>query len=341
MAELPPQGMLSKLAPYLMGAGAGLLSNRGQLSGLGPGLLQGGELAQQQLLNRLRIQQEERAKDEQAQKDEQLARDQQLAQGFSDPMQRLAASVDPKAAAESFFPSANGIGSTSAIMNMAEYERRMKLGDVDGARQLLNLAIPPQVRDFGSYQGLVDRSNGQTTNVGTMGLPPQNQPANVHAAEVAKVVGAGQGASEVASVGVPELFAQADALFDENKATASGAGALVDIAGNFVGVDTEKAEAAAAFDTIAAQLTVKAPRLPGPVSDYEQKQYSLSMGALGDRTKPLSQRRASFNVVKQMFYAAQRRNKKNNPAASQDAPPAPTATPVQPKPNQVIQWDEP
>ena len=78
MAELP-QGMLAKLAPYLMGAGAGLLSNRGQLSGLGPGLLQGGELAQQQMLNRLRIQQEERAKIEQAQKDEMFARQQKQA----------------------------------------------------------------------------------------------------------------------------------------------------------------------------------------------------------------------------------------------------------------------
>lgn len=75
MAEI--QGMLSKLAPYLMGAGAGLLSSRGQIEGLGPGLLQGGELAQQQLLNRLRIQQEERGKIEQAQKDELFARQKQ------------------------------------------------------------------------------------------------------------------------------------------------------------------------------------------------------------------------------------------------------------------------
>ena len=78
MVEIP-QGMLAKLAPYLMGAGAGLLSNRGQLSGLGPGLLQGGELAQQQMLNRLRIQQEERQKIEQAQKDEMFARQQKQA----------------------------------------------------------------------------------------------------------------------------------------------------------------------------------------------------------------------------------------------------------------------
>lgn len=337
MAEIP-QGLLAKLAPYLMGAGAGLLSNRGQLSGLGPGLLQGGELAQQQMLNRLRIQQEERAKIEQAQKDLLFERQQKIAQGFVGTPQENAAAAYPELAAKALFPDAASSSTTSAIMNMAEYERRMKSGDVDGARQLLNLALPPQVRDFGNYQGLVDRSNGQTTNVGTMGLPPQNQPANVQAAEVAKVVGAGQGASAVASVGVPELFAQADALFSENKATDSGAGALIDIAGNFVGADTEKAEAAAAFDTIAAQLTVKAPRLPGPVSDYEQKQYSLSMGALGDRTKPLRQRRASFNIVKQMFYAAQRRNQKNNPAAAEDAPPS---APNQPMPNQVIEWDEP
>ena len=100
MAE--PQGMLSRLAPFLLGGGAGLLASRGQIEGLGPGLLQGGELAQQQLLNKMRLEQAEREKIEQAQKDELFARQKQqfglqdkLLGGLSPELQALAGAAGP------------------------------------------------------------------------------------------------------------------------------------------------------------------------------------------------------------------------------------------------------
>lgn len=185
MAE--PQGMLSKLAPFLLGGGAGLLASRGQIEGLGPGLLQGGELAQQQLLNKMRLEQAEREKIERAQKDEQMARQRAIAQTAPENMRQIAEAY-PQKYAESLFPSTSA-GFTSAIMNMAEYERRIKAGDVDGARQLLILASPPVVRDFGDRFGMVDRMSGTTTNVGAVGLPPEKTPSYLSDAAGAGVAG--------------------------------------------------------------------------------------------------------------------------------------------------------
>lgn len=88
MAE--KQSMLAKLAPFLLGGGAGLLASRGQIEGLGPGILQGGEIAQQQLLNKMRLEQEERAKIEQAQKDEQLARERAIGQSAPENIRAIA-----------------------------------------------------------------------------------------------------------------------------------------------------------------------------------------------------------------------------------------------------------
>lgn len=99
MAE-PSQGMLAKLAPFLLGGGAGLLASRGDVAGLGPGLLQGGELAQQQLLNRIRLEQAEQLKREQAEKEAQAARERAIAQG-APAEQRLLAEAFPEAYAAS------------------------------------------------------------------------------------------------------------------------------------------------------------------------------------------------------------------------------------------------
>ena len=331
MAELP-QGMLAKLAPYLMGAGAGLLSNRGQLSGLGPGLLQGGELAQQQLLNRLRIQQEERAKIEQAQKDEQLARQQKIAQGFVGTPQENAAAAYPELAAKSLFPEAASSSSTSAIMNSNEFKRLMAEGDVDGANRLMTLAIPPQVRDFGNYQGLVDRATGQTSNVGTMGLPPQDQPQNVYNKASATVAGTEGAKRDFNMAGIGDVLDEAKrVLSGKVKPTGSGAGALVDRGAEFVGVTLPGQTQAADLKSLGAALVAKMPRMEGPQGVLDLKLYQEAAGMIGDDTKPTPQRLSALAVVDRLW----RKYDKSNPSVS------PAATPDQPKPNQVIEWDEP
>ena len=133
MAE--PQGMLSKLAPFLLGGGAGLLASRGQIEGLGPGLLQGGELAQQQLLNKLRLEQAEREKIEQAQKDEQAARERAIAQTAPENMRQIAEAFPEAYAKSALSPEINKGASTlgklandlaNGFITKADYDAAVK-----------------------------------------------------------------------------------------------------------------------------------------------------------------------------------------------------------------------
>ena len=326
MAE--PQGMLSKLAPFLLGGGAGLLSSRGQIEGLGSGLLQGGELAQQQLLNKMRLEQAEREKLEQAQKDEQLERVKRFGAAVragSPDAKALAADSYPELVAKHYYPSADS-GSTSAIMNMAEYERRIKAGDVEGAKQLLLLASPPVVRDFGDRIGMVDRMSATTTNVGNVGLAPEQRPENIAAGQAAKTGAEAQAKRDFNMEGLGDIIAEAKGvLTGPVKPTSSGAGSLIDKGAAFVGASLPGADEAANLKAIGGALVAKMPRMEGPQSDRDTANYQAMAGRVGDDTLPVSQRLSALMVVERLWRKYDTGQRSN---ARPDAQPAGKAKPV-------------
>lgn len=82
-----------------------------------------------------------------------------------------------------------------------------------------------------------------------------------------------------------------------NGPTASRGGAMVDSALGAVGLSTPSADAASALDNISGWLTSNVPRMEGPQSNFDVKNYETMSGRVGDRHLPVSQRLAALTEV--------------------------------------------
>ena len=82
------------------------------------------------------------------------------------------------------------------------------------------------------------------------------------------------------------------------KATGSGFGALVDKAGNFVGVSTEGSEVNAAIAPYAGRVLNMVPRFEGPQSDGDREEYRKQAGKLADETLPPGQKLSALKSIR-------------------------------------------
>jgi hypothetical protein len=82
-----------------------------------------------------------------------------------------------------------------------------------------------------------------------------------------------------------------------DKSTASGAGRLLDAAGNFIGYATEGSIAAAELKPIADLGLKMVPRFEGPQSDKDTASYIQASGQLANESLPVATRRAAAETV--------------------------------------------
>jgi len=82
-----------------------------------------------------------------------------------------------------------------------------------------------------------------------------------------------------------------------DKSTASGAGRLLDAAGNFIGYATEGSIAAASLKPIADLGLKMVPRFEGPQSDKDTASYKEAAGQLANESLPVATRRAAAETV--------------------------------------------
>lgn len=110
----------------------------------------------------------------------------------------------------------------------------------------------------------------------------------------------------------------------EQKPTGSGAGSIVDQVGNFVGQPSKSSDTAQQLEALSGWMVANVPRMEGPQSDADVRNYAKMAGQVGDRTLPISTRKAALQTVMelQQKYAALN----GGQASSQDA------QPQQPKP---------
>lgn len=123
------------------------------------------------------------------------------------------------------------------------------------------------------------------------------------------------------------LIAQADPLFDT--ATGSGLGSMRDAAYAAVGSSTTGAQSAAQLKVIGGTLMSKVPKMSGPQSDADVRNYKEMAGQVGNEALPIETRRAALKAVKeindrQIAYhnavsAVQAENEKSS-AATTDKP---------------------
>jgi hypothetical protein len=81
------------------------------------------------------------------------------------------------------------------------------------------------------------------------------------------------------------------------RSTGSGVGRLVDIAGEFIGVSSRAAQAAAALAPIADVVLKLVPRFEGPQSDRDTQSYRDAAGRLSDPTIPNQTRLAAAQEI--------------------------------------------
>jgi hypothetical protein len=122
------------------------------------------------------------------------------------------------------------------------------------------------------------------------------------------------------------------------RSTGSGVGRLLDIAGEFVGISSRSAQAAAALAPVADIVLKLVPRFEGPQSDRDTRSYQEAAGRLADPTIPNETRLAAAREIIRLMET--RRNQfqfgeSAAPAAPQGAggrtAPAPAATPPVPR----------
>ena len=82
-----------------------------------------------------------------------------------------------------------------------------------------------------------------------------------------------------------------------DKSTASGAGKMLDAAGNFIGYATSGSIAAAELKPVGDLALKMVPRFEGPQSDKDTASYTLAAGQLANENLPIKTRRAAAETV--------------------------------------------
>lgn len=106
-------------------------------------------------------------------------------------------------------------------------------------------------------------------------------------------------------------------------ATASGLGAQVDEANRFFGRTTTSAQNAAKLGSIGGNMMMLMPRMEGPQSDADRRNYETMAGKVGDPTIPAAERAAALDAMEEI---ASRYSGSSPAAAPQKAAPAPKAS---------------
>jgi len=108
-----------------------------------------------------------------------------------------------------------------------------------------------------------------------------------------------QAKREFNMTGASDTIDQAEKILTGKiKPTASGIGALTDVAGSVIGYAPKGAAEADQLRAIGGQLVAKMPRMEGPQSDRDVQLYTQMAGQIGDATIPISRRLAALQTVK-------------------------------------------
>jgi hypothetical protein len=155
-------------------------------------------------------------------------------------------------------------------------------------------------------------------------LPLQGQsvlPAAQSPALQGEIAGARMGSEAQAKrafnmTGAGNVIDQAESILTgKTKPTASGIGALADVAGSVVGYAPRGAAQADQLKAIGGQLVSKMPRMEGPQSDRDVQLYTQMAGQIGDATIPISRRLAALQTVRSIVQKYEPMNQPTQPNA--------------------------
>ncbi len=231
------------------------------------------------------------------------------------------------------------VGTETDIANMTRGNKLPQVGTPN------NMRISPQVqagRDNTRLQILLaeqQQSGGAGVNpeldaeIANMGggirVPTKAQLAGqVKTAEKTAEIAANQQGDRNKAVKVSDQLLsaakEAQALLDKDP-TGSLIGAGVDKLGRGVGISSDSAQTAAQLETLSGWMVANVPRMEGPQSNFDVDNYKTMAGKIGDRTVPVSERKAALSQLIKL----QEKYKALNGAPSDSASPT---TPTKTKP---------
>lgn len=121
---------------------------------------------------------------------------------------------------------------------------------------------------------------------------------------------AGRLAKQTSQASASKMYQQLTAAIPQarellKKATGSGAGAMMDGVNSFFGRSTESSEAAGQLETLSGWMMSNVPRIEGPQSDADRKNYMMMAAMVGDRSVPVAIRLKSLDTLEtlQQKYA--------------------------------------
>lgn len=153
--------------------------------------------------------------------------------------------------------------------------------------------------NFGSPVAGVDPRTGQpvfafTNRTGDVkvaeGIRPPLTPAETKAAE-----DAANRSRQVQQM--QTVMADARKILTQGSPTQSQIGQGIDAVGRVFGVSTIGAQSAAKLDALSGWLVANVPRMEGPQSDADVKNYQTMAGKVGDRNLPVAERLAALDTV--------------------------------------------
>lgn len=110
----------------------------------------------------------------------------------------------------------------------------------------------------------------------------------------------------------------AKSLLDDGP-TQSGVGSLIDAGGRMLGMSSESAQKAAQLETLSGWMVANVPRMEGPQSNFDIQNYQTMAAKVGDRSVPVSERRAALGTLEALHRKYAEINGTPLPAATFDA----------------------
>ncbi len=178
-------------------------------------------------------------------------------------------------------------------------------------------------------------SDTATSASGIAGIPLQSDAEKTKAVDTAKADVVRDTGKIADGKRYGQLTAGVDRAIELLKSgpTASGFGSAVDATQGFFGGSNKGADLASQLDTLSGWLTANVPRMEGPQSDKDVANYRIQAAAVGDRTKPISQRLAAANELKALQNKYAEMNGYQTPKGNEPNTPTPKVIDSLPTPN--------
>ncbi len=143
------------------------------------------------------------------------------------------------------------------------------------------VGFPAMVKESIQTQGAIDRKQAEATIENQQKIDQANAKKQNGAANMLSLL---QGQTSGKPI---------EALIEE--ATGSGAGVARDAAMGFIGMSNDSANAAEQLKTLQGWLVSNVPRMEGPQSDFDVKNYQQMAAAIGDPLLPPERKKAALN----------------------------------------------